>query len=209
MKKVLLTTLAFLCLCNTSFAKQDLLSVKDLKNISIVSNSSLNRKDLEKAQKIILDLHNQTLVQIEKGYGPFLAAIYDEKGNLIAQMPNTVVREQNCLNHAEMNTIKEAQKKLKTYDLAPYHLSIYINAEPCIMCAGGIMWSGIDNVYYSVNSKDVETITGFDEGYKGDWQKAFKERNINVYGNIESETGKDVLKKYVAAKKEIYKPSRK
>jgi len=124
-------------------------------------------------------------------------------------MSNTVVKEQCCLNHAEINTIKEACKNLKTFDLAPYHLSIYVTAEPCIMCMGGIMWSGIDKVYYGVGSKDVESITGFDEGYKPNWLEAFKTRKIKVYGNIEAQAGKDVLKQYVDCKNDIYKPSRK
>ncbi len=123
-------------------------------------------------------------------------------------MPNTVVKDQNCLNHAEMNTIREARKKLQSYNLAPNHLSIYVTAEPCMMCAGGIMWSGIDNIYYSVSSKDVENITGFDDGYKQNWLNAFKKRHIKVYGNIESEMGKMVLQQYVKDNNEIYKPTR-
>ena len=165
-------------------------------------------QDVIFASKVIKKLNKQTEKQIEEGYGPFLAAIYDNKGNLIATMPNTVVKEQCSLNHAEVNTIKEAQKKLGTYDLAPYDLSIYINAEPCIMCAGAIMWSGIKHVYYSVSSKDVESITGFDEGYKPDWIEQFQQRGISVTGNIDSEHGKNVLRKYVQDGKTIYKPSR-
>lgn len=209
MKKILLIGFICLFLNNLCLANEKVLSVDELKKEKIVANSDLTQADLEKAKKIISDLHKQTLVQIKNGYGPFLAAIYDEKGNLIAKMPNTVVQSQCCLNHAEMNTIREAQRVLKSYDSAPYKLSIYITAEPCMMCAGGIMWSGIDKIYYSVSSKDVERITGFDEGYKPNLMEEFKKRNIKIYGNIESEEGKSVLKEYVKTKKEIYKPSRK
>lgn len=213
MKKILLISFVFLFLGNFCLAAEKLdinvLTVDELKKENIVANSSIEKIELENAKKIILDLHKQTSVQIKNGYGPFLAAIYDSKGNLIAKMPNTVVQTQCCLNHAEMNAIREAQKILKSYDSAPYKLSIYITAEPCMMCAGGIMWSGIEKVYYSVSSKDVEKITGFDEGYKPDWMEEFKKRNIKVYGNIESEEGKEILKEYVKTKKEIYKPGRK
>ena len=107
-----------------------------------------------------------------------------------------------------MNAIKAAEEKLGTYDLAPYNLSLYVTAEPCMMCLGGIMWSGIKAVYYGVPSKDVEKITGFDEGFKPHWFKEFKKRGIVVYGNIEPEVGKKELRRYVKDGKEVYKPSR-
>lgn len=178
------------------------------KKNNIISNTCFSKEELNKARNIILELQKKAAEQIDNGYGPFLAAIYDDKYNLIAQMPNSVILDCNCLNHAEMNTIKEAQKKLNSYDLSTFNLSIYITAEPCIMCAGAIMWSGIKKVFYGVSSKDVEEITGFDEGYKPEWMKQFKKRNILVCGNIEEEIGKNVLKQYVQSGKTIYKPER-
>lgn len=77
-----------------------------------------------------------------------------------------------------------------------------------MMCIGGIMWSGIKNVYYGVPSKTVEKITGFDEGFKPNWFKEFKKRGITVYGNIEPKIGEDELHKYMEAEKIVYKPTR-
>ncbi len=163
---------------------------------------------MQKANEIILNLQNELKGLIDKGYGPFLAAIYDENHNLIAKSANTVEKENCSNNHAEINTIKLAQEKLKTYDLSNHNLSIFITAEPCIMCLGAIMWSGINKVYYSVSSKDVEEITGFDEGFKPNWHEEFKKRNIQVFPKIETETGKEVLKYYMLQGKKIYKPNR-
>lgn len=158
--------------------------------------------------KIIKEIQYTALKNIEKGFGPFYAAIYDKDGNFISGASNSVVSD-NCSNsHAEINAIKLAEKKLGTYDLSPFNLSIYITAEPCVMCMGAIMWSGIKNVFYGVSTKDVEEITGFDEGYKPDWIKEFEKRGISVKGEIEIELGREVLKEYVKSKREIYKPSR-
>ncbi len=134
---------------------------------------------------------------------------FDENGNLVSKAANSVVIENCSNNHAEINAIKEAQMKLATYDLSSYNLSIYITAEPCMMCVGAIMWSGIKNVYYSVPSETVEKITGFDEGFKPSWLKEFKKRGIAVYGNIEAKLGEVELKQYVQTGKKIYKPERK
>ena len=174
----------------------------------IISNETIDLKKVETAKKIILDMQSRLSSYTEKGSGPFVASIYDDKGNLIAETANSVVSETCSNNHAEMNAIKEAQKKLKNYDLSKFNLSIYVTAEPCMMCIGGIMWSGIKNVYYGVKSCDVEKITGFDEGFKPDWFDEFKKRGITVYGNIEAEVGRYELQKYVESGKTVYKPER-
>lgn len=77
-----------------------------------------------------------------------------------------------------------------------------------MMCIGAIMWSGIKEVYYGVSSKNVEKITGFDEGFKPNWFEEFKKRNIIVYGNIEEEAGIKELYSYIESEKTIYKPCR-
>lgn len=140
--------------------------------------------------------------------GPFLAAIYDEEGTLIAKAANSVVEEQCSHCHAEMNAIRAAQQKLGTYDLAPFRLSLYSTAEPCMMCLGGILWSGIRAVYYGVPTAEVERITGFDEGFKPDWHAEFEKRGIRVHGGIAAELGADVLREYVALGHPVYKPER-
>lgn len=177
-------------------------------NNTVIANEEIDQNKLNKAKKIILELQNDLRTYIANGSGPFLAAIYDEKGNLIAKAANSVVSEKCSHNHAEMNTIKAAEKALDTYDLSSYNLSLYVTAEPCMMCLGGIMWSGIREVYYGVPSKSVETITGFDEGFKPDWLNEFKNRNITVYGNIEVEAGENVLREYVALGHTVYQPER-
>ena len=175
---------------------------------NIISNEEINIKKVKQAEEIILGLQEELKATVETGAGPFLAAIYDSEGNLIAKATNSVVKDQCSNRHAEMNVIMMAEKHYGTYNLAPYNLSIYVTSEPCIMCLGGIMWSGIKNVYYGVPSNRVEEITGFDEGFKPNWLNEFKKRGITVYGNIAQERGEEILKNYVEAGKEVYKPSR-
>lgn len=206
LKKIFIILGLFMCTAVVSFAADNYINLEEL---DIQSNTQMTQAQYKRAQKIIRDLQNETPKQFNHNYGPFLAAIYDDKGNLIAKAQNSVIPSCDCTNHAEMNAIRLAQKKLNTYDLSKYNLSIYVTAEPCIMCAGAIMWSGIKNVYFSVYSKDVESITGFDEGYKPNWISQFKKRGINVYGGIEQELGKQILSEYVNEGNTIYKPARK
>lgn len=210
MKKIIVFFATILLSSTVVLAKEPNTAVKNSKPCVVEKREAVTKEaaDLNVANQVISQLHKETEVNIEKGFGPFLAAIYDKNGKLIAKMPNTVIRDQCSLYHAEVNTIKEAQRVLKTYDLSPYGATIYVNAEPCVMCAGAIMWSGIKHVYYGVSSKDVETITGFDEGYKPDWENQFRKRGISVVGGIQVEEGKKALKKYVDSGKHVYKPER-
>lgn len=176
--------------------------------MSVVANEKVDAVKLEKASKIILQLQSEMPEYIAKGSGPFLAAIFDDAGHLISKEANSVVSEICSHNHAEMNAIKAAEKKLGTYDLSGFNLSLYVTSEPCIMCLGGILWSGIKEVYFGVPSKRVEEITGFDEGFKPNWFEEFKKRGITVYGHIEQDVGEKVLKDYVNGGYKVYKPER-
>ena len=137
-------------------------SIKDLKKMNIDANSSISKEELLKAQKIMLGVYEKTSDGVKQGKGPFYAEIYDKNGNFVVASSNSVVEDKCCLYHAEVNTIKKAHEKFKEYSLAPENLTIYVNAEPCIMCAGAIMWSGIKTIYFGVPSSKVENITGFD-----------------------------------------------
>ena len=171
--------------------------LKTEKKMSVISNEKIDNHKLARASKIILELQKELPEYIRKGSGPFLAAIFDESGNLIAKEANSVVSKVCSHNHAEMNTIASAEQKLETYDLSKHNLSLYVTSEPCIMCLGGIMWSGIKAVYYGVSSRRVEEI-----------QNKFKKRGITVYGCIETEAGEAVLKSYVQNGYTVYKPER-
>ena len=172
-----------------------------------IYNMPFTNTELEQAKEILDTLNQELVEKISQGHGPFLAALYDSHGNCISKEANSVVLE-NCSHcHAEMNAIKSAEKKYNTFDLSPYDLALYTTSEPCLMCLGGILWSGIKKIYFSVPSSKVEEITGFDEGFKPNWLEEFKKRGIKVLGNISSEKGEKILKLYVEQQHTIYKPS--
>lgn len=174
----------------------------------IVSNGQISQSKISSATAIIKELQYEVADFVSNGFGPFLAAIYDANGKLIAKCANSVVNEKCSNNHAEINAIKAAEEYFGSYDLSPYNLSLFVTSEPCMMCLGAIMWSGIKSIYYSVKSEDVEKITGYDEGFKPNWLEEFSKRGITVYGNIEPGLGKKVLRDYVSGGNIIYKPQR-
>ena len=87
--------------------------------------------------------------------GPFGAVIVKD-GKIIATAHNTVIKEQDATCHAEVNAIRVASKKLKTYDLSDCEM--YSTSMPCPMCIGAIAWAKIKKVYYGTTIQDTEKI---------------------------------------------------
>ncbi len=65
---------------------------------------------------------------------------------IIARGHNERETKQDSTSHAELKTLQKACKKLKSWRLVG--CDIYVTLEPCIMCAGAIIQSRIDNVYF-------------------------------------------------------------
>lgn len=91
--------------------------------------------------------------------GPFGTVIVKD-GKIIARAHNQVLKNHDATCHGEIEAIRKASKKLKTFDLSGCEL--YTTGEPCPMCLGAILWARIDKVYYGSNIKDTEII-GFDD----------------------------------------------
>lgn len=98
---------------------------------------------------------------IKKGGGPF-AAIIVKNGEVIAAASNSVTNDNDPTAHAEVNAIRMACKKLKTFYLSD--CTIYTSCEPCPMCLGAIYWAHIGKVYYGNNKADAGNI-GFDDSF--------------------------------------------
>lgn len=88
--------------------------------------------------------------------GPFGAVIIDRNGNIISNGNNKVIKEKDPTAHAEIVAIREACKKLNTYDLS--NCILYTSCEPCPMCLSAIIWSNIKDVYYACTKEDAAEI---------------------------------------------------
>ncbi len=65
---------------------------------------------------------------------------------IIARAHNLRETTQNSTHHAEILAINEACQKLNTWRLIDCEM--YVTLEPCIMCAGALILSRIDKVYF-------------------------------------------------------------
>ena len=93
--------------------------------------------------------------------GPFGSVIVkDEK--IISEGSNRVTLTNDPTAHAEIVAIRQACKKLNTFNLSG--CDIYTSCEPCPMCLSAIYWSHIDKIYYGNSRLDASKI-GFDDDF--------------------------------------------
>lgn len=74
-------------------------------------------------------------------------------GEIIAQNHNRVELDQDSTAHAELITIREAQKYIGYKHLL--ECDMYITLEPCPMCAGALVLSRLSNIY--IAAKDPKS----------------------------------------------------
>lgn len=98
---------------------------------------------------------------VRNGGGPFGAVIV-QNGEIIATGVNRVTANHDPTAHAEVCAIREAAKKMGTYDLSG--MEIYASCEPCPMCLGAIYWAHLDRLFYAC-TKDDAADAGFDDSF--------------------------------------------
>lgn len=81
-----------------------------------------------------------------KGDVPVGAIVLGADGKVLAKACNDREYNSNPLGHAELNAIKMACEKQGTKVLAG--ASLYVNLEPCTMCASAIAQCRISKVYF-------------------------------------------------------------
>jgi tRNA(Arg) A34 adenosine deaminase TadA len=118
----------------------------------------------EAKMRVAIELSMQN-VRHETG-GPFGAAIFDAHAHrLIAVGVNSVVRLNNSVAHAEMIAIMTAQQRVGSYNLhGPDRDHVLATScDPCAMCLGAVLWSGVRRVLTGAGREDALAIQ-FDEG---------------------------------------------
>lgn len=138
---------------------------------------------------------------VERGSGgPFGAAVFEaESGRLVSVGVNSVVRLNNCTLHAEMVAFMMAQRRVGSFTLntsdLPAH-DLVTSCEPCAMCLGATLWSGVRRVVYGAAREDASKLR-FEEGpvFPESYQY-LEERGLIIVRNVLREEARAVLELY-------------
>ena len=121
---------------------------------------------------------------VKNGGGPFGAVIVKD-GKIIAARSNSVTIDNDPTAHAEVNAIRDAARKLGTFDLSG--CTVYTSCEPCPMCLGAIYWAHIDRIFYGNNRADAAAI-GFDDDFiYRELELPFSRRTVPILPLLQSE----------------------
>lgn len=119
----------------------------------------------EDRMRLAVDLSRQN-VERRTG-GPFGAAIFEaESGRLVSVGVNSVLRLNNCTLHGEMVAFMLAQHRVGSFTLRAPNLpahEMFTSCEPCAMCLGATLWSGVTRLVYAATGTDAREL-GFEEG---------------------------------------------
>ena len=146
---------------------------------------------------------------VESGTGgPFGAAIFEaQSGRLVAVGMNSVVRLSNCTLHGEMMAFMMAQQRVGSFTLntprLPAH-DLYTSCEPCAMCLGATLWSGVQRLVFGAGREDA-SLLDFEEGpVFPESYHYLEERGIGIVRNILRDEARAVLELYRANSGRIY-----
>ena len=145
---------------------------------------------------------------LEESGGPFGAAVFErQSGRLVSVGVNLVVPLANSALHGEMVAFMMAQARLGSYTLAgegmPEH-ELATSCEPCAMCLGATLWSGVRRVLCGA-TRDDALLLQFEEGpvFASSWAY-LKRKGLEIHRGVLREEAVEVFELYRAQGGAIY-----
>ena len=128
----------------------------------------------------------RALKEALKGWGttspnPLVGAVIVKKGSMLGAGYHVKAGQP----HAEVNAIRQACRKLGTFDLSG--CEIYASCEPCPMCLASIYWARIDKLYYANTKSDADKIGFSDNFIYEEFAKPESQRSIKVVPMLRDE----------------------
>jgi tRNA(Arg) A34 adenosine deaminase TadA len=160
----------------------------------------------EERMRLAIELSRQNVVRGTGG--PFGAAIVEaESGRVVAVGMNSVVRLNNCTLHGEMVAFMMAQQRRGSFTLhapgMPAH-ELVTSCEPCAMCLGATLWSGVRRVVCGARRDDACRLN-FEEGPVFPESHAYLEaRGVEIVLGVLREEANEVLELYRRSSGVIY-----
>ena len=105
-------------------------------------------RDYEYYMRIALELAREAG---SDGEAPVGCIVADAAGVVIGRGRNRRETQKSATSHAEMEAIDNACKTLGDWRLSG--CSLFVTLEPCPMCAGAVIMSRIDRVFFGAREK--------------------------------------------------------
>ncbi|MDP4264069.1 MAG: nucleoside deaminase [Bacteroidota bacterium] len=113
---------------------------------------------------------------MESGQGGPFGCVIVKNNEIIGEGVNKVTSSNDPTAHAEVVAIRQACKKLGTYQLDD--CDIYASCEPCPMCLGAIYWARPRRVIYANTRHEAAAIEFDDDFIYDEINTAINDRKI-------------------------------
>lgn len=87
------------------------------------------------------------------GDAPYGSLLADADGNILVEEHNTVRRDNDISAHPELKLARWAARELEP--VAAARTTMYTSCQPCGMCTGGIIRSGLGRVVYALATEQL------------------------------------------------------
>jgi tRNA(Arg) A34 adenosine deaminase TadA len=159
----------------------------------------------EDRMRVAIDVARNNVV--EKTGGPFGAAVFEsETGKLVSVGMNLVVPTNNSVLHGEIVAFMMAEARVGSYSLGAGGVAheMATSCEPCAMCLGATLWSGVKRLLCGATRDDALRIH-FDEGPVFPQSYAYlRDRGIEVVRQVARDEARAVLELYRETSGVIY-----
>ncbi len=125
-------------------------------------------------------------------------AIIVKDGEIIGRSDADTTVSKSGFSHAELRAIEDAMNHLGGHLCAEggKGATIYSSCEPCAMCMGAILYTGISKLVYGATLEDSKECVNEILAHSKDVAEACSNRNIEIVSEFEREEAVKVLKKW-------------
>jgi tRNA(Arg) A34 adenosine deaminase TadA len=136
-------------------------------------------------EKFLRQAIDLAVENVRRGQGGPFGALVVRDGEVMATGTNRVTASNDPTAHAEMTAIREACRKLSSFQLDG--CEIYTSCEPCPMCLGAIYWARVKAFYFAGNQDDAARGQFDDSFIYRELHKPVGGRTIPGYRLLETE----------------------
>ena len=132
-----------------------------------------------------------------KAYYPYGAVIVKDN-EIIGRSDTDVPVSKTGFSHAELRAIEDAMEHLGGHLCAEggKDVTIYSSCEPCAMCMGAILYTGIDRLVYGATLEDSKECVNEILTKSNDVANACSNRRIEIIPEFQREEAVKVLKRW-------------
>jgi tRNA(adenine34) deaminase len=119
-----------------------------------------------------------------------IGAVVVADGKIVGRGRNQSIRKSDPTAHAEIQALRQAARNLGNYRLTS--ATLYCTLEPCIMCAGALIWARIACLVYAARDPKAGAI----DSHLGLADARFANHRFRVVSGILKQESATLLKRF-------------